>query len=143
MRSLLASGGPEEIRARLKVYSSSLLATSAFFWTWAVANVARSRPDLGVVSFLGSAMSSALLLRSAMGGKLACTCRKNERGGEADVHLPPGNGLRMFALVTHLIVAVNYALGAIITFATNVPFATYCLVFSLLWVVAAGWGGFS
>lgn len=127
--------------------------------------------DLGVVSFMGSAISSLLLLRSALGGKWydrnqQCGCfgkRKkkvedddNDGGGEQQEmdrgrdgyvirHSPPGKFLRIFAHMTHLVVAANYMLGILFAFTAGskvyIYFATYCFIFAILWLIVtfAGW----
>ena len=152
---------PEKLQKKLRLYSASLLGTSAFFWLWALFNTyhLRNGPgefDLGVFSFFGSGVSSALLLRSALGGK--CCRRKkhmvqsegvdnygirrpNQITDRALTHEPPGKCLRAFVALTHLTVAANYMLGILFAFTAGqriyVYFATYCVIFSLLWLVAA------
>ena len=75
---------PTELQNRLRLYSLSLLGTSTFFWLWALYNTYHLRKnsadgegfDLGIISFMGSGLSSILLLRSALGGK--CYDRKQK-----------------------------------------------------------------
>jgi len=166
----------ENLQNRLRIYSLSLLGTSAFFWLWAIYNTIDLRSnggfDLGIASFFGSGTSSLLLLRASLGGRCydrnrRCGCcakksesgredyneeeivvdiygRKSRRGGdgnEGPKHVPPGNWLRLFALLTHLIVVANYILGIIFAFSAGtrvyVYFATYCSVFTVLWTIVA------
>lgn len=95
--------------------------------------------DLGIISFFGTGVSSALLLRSSLGGKwrdkeqrFGCCGKKKEKREEDDLylgsggggsnrrerdanaalsHAPPGTCLRGFALLTHVTVVANYLLG--------------------------------
>ena len=77
---------PTELQNRFRLYSLSLLGTSTFFWLWALYNTYHLRKksadgegfDLGIISFMGSGLSSILLLRSALGGK--CYDRKRKCG---------------------------------------------------------------
>ncbi|KAL7553533.1 hypothetical protein ACHAWF_016843 [Thalassiosira exigua] len=162
-------GDPDELRSRLRWHSSSLLGASTFFWIWAVHNTLghlrfQDGFDLGVFSFFGSGVSSALLLRSASGGTFRCfDCLRRGKKDDGDDddeeldaygipkrprddlparHAPPRRCLRLFALLTHLIVSANYALGTVFAFAAGnevyVYFAAYCVAFGLLWLVAAG-----
>ncbi|KAL9182860.1 hypothetical protein ACHAXT_004139 [Thalassiosira profunda] len=153
----------EELQTRLRVYSLSLLGTSAFFWLWAAYNTYHLRHsggfDLGVASFLGSGTSSLLLLRSSLGGRwrnpdrrYGCWTKQREVGGvhgiapgDAPIHKPPGKYLRAFAAVTQVLVAANYGLGVMFAFTAGkhvyIYFATYCVLFAILWLLAAvaGW----
>lgn len=152
---------PETLQKKLRLYSASLLGTSAFFWLWALYNTyhLRNGPggfDLGVFSFFGSGVSSALLLRSALGGKCCCGEEKVDKSEDVDnygirrpnqttdralTHAPPGKCLRAFVALTHLTVAANYMLGILFAFTAGpriyIYFASYCVIFSLLWLVAA------
>lgn len=158
----------DALQKRLKLYASSLLGVSAFFWLWAVYNTIGLRSkggfDLGTLSFLGSAASSSLLLRTASGGTFGFCRRRKEkdaddeetdfygrksRRGDDDAppppHVPPGRCLRTFALLTQLAVVANYGLGVLFAFTAGnrvyVYFATYCVAFAVLWSAAAfvGW----
>lgn len=162
---------PEKLKTMLRLYSISLLGTSTFFWVWAIYNTYHLRNgsggggfDLGILSFFGTGVSSALLLRSALGGK-CCGGREGKDANKSDeveiygtnskqdqnvdrtssMHSPPGKHLRAFAVLTQLTVVANYMLGILFAFTAGpriyVYFATYCVVFSLTWLVAAyiGW----
>ncbi|KAL3810138.1 hypothetical protein ACHAXA_005287 [Cyclostephanos tholiformis] len=125
--------------------------------------------DLGVFSFFGSGASSSFLLRSASSGKccdgnqrFGCCCKKNRSDSgienemhsirlpnrdldEATIHAPPGIFLLACVVLTQLTVAANYMLGILFSFTAGekiyVYFATYCSIFSLLWLLVAysGW----
>ena len=157
---------PEALQNRLRIYSLCLIVISSFFWGWALLNTFDLRKsggiDLGVVSFFGSGLSSALLLRSSLGGKWY---DKNQRfgccgkGGDVDdddlylgsrntdgnnntsskQHSPPGRALRVFAVVTQFAVVCNYLLGLMFALTAGkqvyVYFATYCSIFSVLWMI--------
>jgi len=164
-----------ELQNRLRIYSLCILSISIFFWCWAVLNTLHLRKnsedgksglDLGVVSFLGSALSSLLLLRCALGGKCydrkqTCGCfgkKKKVKGNNSDKidddddddtpsnssprdHSPPGTWLRWFAVLTQLSVAANYMLGVLFAMTAGshiyVYFGSYCFLFSLLWLAIA------
>ena len=163
-----------ELQNRLRIYSLCILTTSVFFWCWAVLNTLHLRKnsedgksglDLGVVSFLGSALSSLLLLRCSLGGicydrKQTFGCfgkKKKVKENNSDKnddhdddtpsnsspkdHSPPGNFLRWFAVLTQLAVAANYMLGVLFAFTAGthiyIYFGTYCFLFSLLWLAVA------
>ena len=151
---------PEKLQNRLRVYSVVMLVTSTFFWEWALYNSFHLHRksggfDLGIVSFFGSGVSSSFLLRSASGGK--CCDRKQRLGccgkmigsdgirDNATLHSPPGIFLLSFAVCTQLTVAANYMLGILFAFTAGeriyVYFATYCVIFFLMWLFAAycGW----
>ncbi|KAL3799401.1 hypothetical protein ACHAW5_010073 [Stephanodiscus triporus] len=150
---------PEKLQSRLRYYSVLMLGTSGFFWTWALFNTLHLRRnsggfDLGVVSFFGSGVSSSFLLRSASGGKccdrnqnLGCCGKKDgsESRDDATSHAPPRMYLRAFVVLTQLTVAANYMLGILFSFTAGnrvyVYFATYCFIFSLIWLIVAyaGW----
>mmetsp|Transcript_3041 Transcript_3041/g.6669 ORF Transcript_3041/g.6669 Transcript_3041/m.6669 type:complete len:299 (+) Transcript_3041:96-992(+) len=166
---------PEKLQNNLRIYTVSVLGTSAFFWLWAFYNTFHLRNssggfDLGLVSFFGSGISSVLLLRSALGGKchdrnqrFGCCGEKevNENNVEVDVygirklnrrrddatpiHAPPGTSLRAFVAMTQATVVANYLLGILFALTAGtrvyVYFATYCFIFSLLWLMVAyaGW----
>mmetsp|Transcript_38948 Transcript_38948/g.81857 ORF Transcript_38948/g.81857 Transcript_38948/m.81857 type:complete len:301 (-) Transcript_38948:463-1365(-) len=161
----------DKLQDRLRLFSLSLLGTSTFFWLWALYNTYDLRSsggfDLGAFSFLGSIFSSSLLLRRSLGGKCydtnrQCGCgskksekenydeldvygRRSRRREEDTIHSPPGKCLRVFALLTQIIVSANYTLGILFAFTAGsrvyVYFATYCIIFTLLWAIVAfsGW----
>ena len=72
------SSNPDQLQRRLRFFSLFLLGTSIFFWIWALYNTYHLRKgnpsglalDLGIFSFFGTAISSLLLLRLALGGSL-------------------------------------------------------------------------
>lgn len=162
---------PEKLKSMLRIYSASLLGTSTFFWVWAIYNTYHLRNgsgggfDLGVFSFFGTGVSSALLLRSALGGKCCGGREEKKDANESDevdiygtnskrdqsvdrtsiMHSPPGKNLRAFAVLTQLTVVANYMLGTLFAFTAGpriyVYFATYCVIFSLIWLMVAyiGW----
>lgn len=151
---------PEKLLKKLRVYSASVLGTSIFFWLWALYNTYHLRSgsgggfDLGVFSFFGSGVSSALLLCTLK----PCDCcgRKgvdkedkvdngirtpNKTMDRVQSHAQPGQCLRAFVVLTHLTVAANYMLGILFAFTAGpriyVYFATYCVIFALLWLIVA------
>ena len=138
---------PDDLRRRLRRYASALLATSAFFWAWALHNTLQLRRssggfDLGVFSLFGTGVSSALLLR-ASGGREGEAARDVDAARKERGHAPPSKRLRTFAVLTHLLVVANYLLGLVFAFTASksgrvyVYFATYCFVFALLWTAVA------
>ena len=164
-----------ELQNRLRIYSLCILSISIFFWCWAVLNTLHLRKnsddgksglDLGVVSFLGSALSSLLLLRCSLGGKcydrkqtFGCFGKKKKvKGNNSDKndnddddttqsnssprdHSPPGTWLRWFTVLTQLAVAANYMLGVLFALTAGshiyIYFGSYCVLFSLLWLTIA------
>ena len=135
---------PEALQNRLRIYSLCLITVSTFFWCWAVLNTLDLRKsggvDLGIVSFFGSGWSSALLLKSSLGGKwydknqiLGC-CGKRVDTDDDDLYLgssgggrnaygnnnnaskhhsAPGRMLRIFVVTTQILVVCNYLLGVL------------------------------
>ncbi len=166
---------PDELQRRLRIYSLILLVSSIFFWFWAIYNTWYLRTtngagmDLGIFSFLGTIISSAWLLHASLGGKwydeeqrLGCFGKLKKkgdnddflfggnarRGKDADAaskHCPPGKCLRIYVIMTQVVVVANYLLGLLFALTAGrrvyVYFATYCFTFSLLWisVAFAGW----
>lgn len=158
---------PEALQNRLRIYSLLIIGISTFFWCWAVLNTYHLRKsgglDLGIVSFFGSGLSAALLLRSSLGGKWydknqkygcfgkrgdadddnlylgSSSGRKSADDGNNNKHSPPGRSLRVFVVVTQMGVVCNYLLGLLfaLTAGTHVYvfFATYCSIFSVLWLI--------
>mmetsp|Transcript_57466 Transcript_57466/g.69138 ORF Transcript_57466/g.69138 Transcript_57466/m.69138 type:complete len:153 (+) Transcript_57466:72-530(+) len=107
----------------LRLLAIAILSVSTFFWMWAIYNTYTMEKglDLGIISFLTSMLSSLYIIY---------VIRK-------------GNKIGIFGqsivLVTHLIVAANYAFG--IFFALKVvkdkilaQFAAYCVTFTFLWI---------
>eukprot|EP00804_Cyclotella_cryptica_P025685 CCRYP_002884-RA/>CCRYP_002884-RA protein AED:0.39 eAED:0.39 QI:189/1/1/1/0.33/0.25/4/2323/304 len=157
------ASNPDQLQRRLRILSSFLLGTSIFFWTWAVYNTHHLRKgnpnglalDLGIFSFCGTALSSLLLLRLALGGSLLVCFKKGTQSEEEDElkfmnskrnsgeegHAPPGSCIRIFAALTHLIVVANYLLGLLFAMTAGkhiyIYFASYCFTFSILWLITA------
>lgn len=128
LSELLSPSNPVDDLLKMRRFAKTVLASSAFFWSWALYNTFTMKSggfDLGVVSFALSAASSAYLL--------------TRRGEE------PSRLVRFLAFLSHLVVAANYALGSVFAFTVGkvvyVRFATYCITFALLWLVVAfvGW----
>ena len=92
------------LRHRLRIYSIFILATSIFFWIWAVLNTIHLRGrhrgggggdddggmmmmmDLGIISFLGTMVSASCLLRRSVlpttkSVGYCCCCREVGGGG--------------------------------------------------------------
>ena len=137
---------PEALQNRLRIYCLGVIGTSVFFWCWALLNTfyhlrKNGGLDLGIFSFFGSGLSSVLLLRSSLGGKMydsnqRCGCfgkrqdaddntddlylgnnssgsgRKSaENNSNNTKHSPPGYILRIFVVATQVTVVCNYLLG--------------------------------
>lgn len=123
----LSPSNPVDDLLKMRRFAKTVLALSVFFWSWAVYNTftMKSGFDLGVASFALSAASSIHLLT---------------RRGEEPTRL-----VRIFVLVSHLVVAANYALGSIFAFTVGkvvyIRFAVYCITFTLLWLFTSfvGW----
>ena len=87
--------------------------------------------DLGILSFAGSASSSIYVHQITKNG--------------LEDFIPCSVVGRMAILVTHIFVAANYALGLIFALTVGstvyVRFATYCAIFTLIWIAVAvqGW----
>ncbi|KAL7513911.1 hypothetical protein ACHAXN_012876 [Cyclotella atomus] len=154
---------PDILQRRIRRHSSLLMVTSLFFWSWAMYNTFHLRKsnenalDLGIFSFAGTAVSSLFMLRMALGGTFFVCCKKRKSSGNneddgiylekgkkktGDVdHSFPGGCLRLFTLMTQLIVMVNYLLGLLFAMTAGkkvyIYFATYCSIFSILWLVIA------
>ena len=103
----------------IKKFSYIVLSVSIFFWCWALLNtLTKGFFDLGVVSLFTTSLSSLYLINTI-----------NKRGltwfG------------RLVVSLTHLFVAVNYALGFLIAVTTDnkgTDFAIYCAIFVCLWI---------
>ena len=140
----------DELQRKLRVFARTVLLTSLFFWLWAIYNTQHLQRhgggfDLGCLSFGGTSVSSLMLLRCANGNRL---CKRKEKddddevdGGGVDYaskHSVPSVHLRTFAVATQVAVAANYLLGIVFAFKAGsrvyVYFASYCSVFSLLWI---------
>ena len=111
-------------RKRLRAFALVTLGTSIFFWGWAVLNTIKMDGDidLGVVSFLTVMVSSSYLLVRTTDGKKT---------------LPVSHLGKVLVTVTHVLVALNYALGSVFAFhwldPIKVGFGIYCIVFTFLW----------
>lgn len=70
--------------------------------------------------------------------------RRDDNNDPAD-HTPPSKRLRVFAALTQGAVVANYMLGMLFAFTAGtrvyIFFATYCFLFSMLWLIVAfsGW----
>mmetsp|Transcript_58100 Transcript_58100/g.173399 ORF Transcript_58100/g.173399 Transcript_58100/m.173399 type:complete len:204 (-) Transcript_58100:368-979(-) len=123
----LSPSNPVDDLLKMRRFAKTVLASSGFFWSWAVYNtfMMKSGFDLGIASFAVSAASSAYLI---------------SRRGEELTRL-----VRFFVLLSHLVVAANYALGSLFAFTVGkviyIRFAVYCVTFTLLWLFTAfaGW----
>ncbi|KAI2502498.1 hypothetical protein MHU86_11930 [Fragilaria crotonensis] len=114
--------------------ATTMLPVSLFFWGWALKNtlkfttlVAEAKAkgkqlnmpsvDLGVVSFLTTALSSSFLL---VAGRT------------------PISSLSRYAVTgSFILVSINYVLGLLITIKEKPKFAIYCGVFAVLWAAVA------
>ncbi len=117
---------------RLQLFSTGCLIISTFFWGWAVLNTFDMKKgfDLGIVSFLLSGSSSLYLFLISRKGSSGFT--------------PPSVITRALVLISHVLVALNYALGAYMALTLQVvyiKFAYYCIIFMILWLGCAvvGW----
>ncbi len=117
--------GPEELLQKVNKLSKYILAVSMFFFSWAVLNTLTMKKgfDLGVISFALSGLSSVYLYFRT-------------RNDISDF-IPLRIIHRVGILLSHLIVAANYALGVYFSFyagKTVYPrFATYCVIFTIIW----------
>jgi hypothetical protein len=106
----------------LKTFAAGLLSFALFFWAWALKNTAGMDPsnvDLGVVSFGGVVATSSYLLALA------------------NVRAPrPGAMTRFAVIASHILVALNYLLGAYLGFTIlgRPGFGAYCAIFVALWL---------
>jgi hypothetical protein len=118
----------------LPTLASTTLPVSLFFWGWAVKNTLKATSliaeakakgktlnvppfDLGVVSFLTSALSSSFLLGAGTNG-ISSLGRSMVTGS--------------FVFVT-----LNYALGVGFLINLKPKVALYCAVFTVLWAILA------
>ena len=100
-----------------------------FFWGWALKNTIQMTDnslDLGVVSFGTVMVSSGYMLGVLTSGSLT-SCPKRIK------HATTGS---------HIFVALNYALGAVIGFTVlgRPGFSVYCIIFTFLWFGLAYYG---
>jgi hypothetical protein len=115
-------------RTRLRAFALVTLGISLFFWGWAVLNTIQmdTGVDLGIVSFFTVVVSSSYLLVRTTDGK------KTQ---------PMSNLGKVLVTCTHVLVALNYALGSVFAFhwmdPIRVGFGIYCIVFMFLWFGAA------
>lgn len=122
--------GSERSKRDLRVFSLIVLCSSVFFWAWAVLNTVNmeSGYDLGIASFLTTALSSAYLLWHSRPGMI-----------------PVGKCGQILVLLTHLFVSVNYAIGTMYAFkwldTVKLGFGIYCAIFIALWL-AVGVAGY-
>jgi len=106
---------PKHLHARVRATFTIIALTSLTFWVWAIVNCyTKDSLDFGVISFLFGLLSSILILSTK--GK-------------------PSNFAKYFASISHGLISVNYALGAIygLTEDGKLTFGVYCLTFTFLW----------
>ena len=114
---------------KLSNFAKGCLGVSCFFWCWAFKNSMQMTGnfDLGMISFFFSGSSSFFIHKITNDGV------KGFR--------PVGRHGRLLIVSTHVIVALNYALGAYIacTLGETVyyGFLFYCMGFTLLWSISA------
>mmetsp|Transcript_10216 Transcript_10216/g.30176 ORF Transcript_10216/g.30176 Transcript_10216/m.30176 type:complete len:159 (-) Transcript_10216:127-603(-) len=115
----------------LRIFSLIILCTSIFFWVWAIINTSKmeSGYDLGIFSFLSTALSSAYLLAFSRPGII-----------------PLGKCAQVLIFLTHLFVSTNYALGTMFAFkwldTVKVGFGIYCSIFIVVWLIVGAVGYF-
>jgi len=146
---------PKEHIQRLNIFSICCTAVSIFFWVWAIINTMNMEgTDLGIFSFFGSGLSSAYLYyrtkcvneTSSGNSDDASGSRSSRRGSRIEQDFKPiGIWGRRLIVATYWIVSANYALGVFFAFnigdSVLVYFATYCIIFTILWMMVAliGW----
>ena len=115
---------------KLHKFSKVIIAVSFFFWSWAAYNTKfkmKTHFDLGIISFFLSGSSSIYLYVKTKNGVNEFTST--------------GRIGRLLVTMTHIVVVLNYALGAYLAcFAGRkiyVSFATYCVLFVFLWSFSA------
>lgn len=111
-----------------KTFAISLFIFAFVFWCWALKNTIRMEPplfDWGLVSFGSVLMTTSYLLALANLGKK-----------------PMSNLTRILAMSSHVLVALNYLLGAYLgfKFLARPGFVWYCAIFTVLWLCIAGIG---
>jgi hypothetical protein len=110
----------------LKTFAISLFIFAFFFWCWALKNTINMEPplfDWGLVSFGSVLMTTSYLLALANLGKI-----------------PLSRMTRILAMSSHVLVALNYLLGAYLGFTllARPGFGWYCIIFAALWLCIAG-----
>jgi hypothetical protein len=110
---------------KLRYFFGGTLVLALFFWCWALKNTLTSEFDLGVVSFGTVVVSSVFMLKILVASKWTATC--------------PSSLAKNLTLASHIFVAINYLLGAIIGFMVlaRPGFSVYCLIFTFLWLAIA------
>lgn len=114
----------DRIKRKQRIFAFVILCASLFFWVWAILNTVKMETgyDLGIVSFLSTAISSAYLLWRTRPGII-----------------PIGKCAQVLVLLTHLFVAANYAIGTMFAFKwlepVKVGFGIYCAIFIVVWLV--------
>jgi hypothetical protein len=106
----------------LKAFAISLFSFALFFWCWALKNTIHMQPpmfDYGIVSF------GSVLLTTSYVWALANADKK-----------PESRLTRSLAISSHVLVALNYLLGAYIGFTVldRPGFGWYCIIFTALWL---------
>lgn len=125
---------PDDHLDKLNKFSKVIMGVSLLFWCWAVKNTVKTRGgkdfqfDLGIVSFFLSG-SSALYIY-----KITCKGVKGFKN--------PGTMGRNLVVGAHIIVTINYALGAYLSLILNpnqiyYNFLYYCVIFTFLWGCSA------
>lgn len=119
----------KDIHYSLRYGSNVISAVSLFFWCWAMSNTRgmEKGQDLGIYSFFTTFVSSHLILFKT----------RNGPGGSVVATTPT----RVIVTISHSLVFLNYCLGILYAFNVGnyiyVGFATYCIIFSFLWLYAA------
>jgi hypothetical protein len=111
-----------------KTFAIGLFIFAGFFWCWALKNTIRMKApnfDWGLVSFSSVVLTSTYLLALANLGQK-----------------PTSRMTCILAMLSHLLVALNYILGAYLGFTilARPGFAWYCVTFTGLWLCIAGLG---
>lgn len=135
-----------ELYLELRKFFLIILCVSLFFWSWAVHNTRTMTQgqDLGIFSFGSTFATSLWILYRTKEGPLMTKIKRKSTGNDPKrprrvASLPT----RVLVTASHVLVALNYALGALFAFTVSnngnvyVKFATYCIIFICLWSGAA------
>ena len=116
-----------------------LILVSLFFWGWALKNTLNIFPmvDGGVVSFFTVVVTSTYALCATTASATA-----NNDSAVAEGTERISQKARRLITSSHVLVAVNYALGCLYAFliAERTSFGIYCVVFTILWLGIAKYG---
>ena len=110
----------------MKRFAGSVLLLATVFWAWAVKNTVERMFDLGVLSFASVMLTSSyLLVRAVQHPTISLSTLTNS-----------------LAMASHGFVALNYAGGAYLGFASldRPGFGAYCTIFTALWIGIGLWG---